>query len=176
MAVFFIAFVAAFPAPLYASCPDITSYSRWVEYDWTLGCAGTTGSPGTTTLSCFSLPAHNFTASSSSATYSYTIQSGDPIYDTTKWSSSVYVDFNDNTNSSSNTLSISVSHTHNGVTTSHTMLNWNGALGDFACRNYGYFYFTAVVGDTITVTVNATNFSSASTTIKVAAPMLFNEI
>ncbi len=50
----------------------------------------------------------------------------------------------------------------------------DGADGDLACVRYGYYYFTAVVGDTITVTTTATNFNSPNTTIKVSNPILFN--
>lgn len=179
LAVFFVAFIAAFPAPLYAACPTFRSGACcgtvWEEYDWTLSCAGTAGSVSTSTLSCYSAPAYNFTGSSGSATYSYTVGASDPLYNTAKWSAGVFVDFNDTTNSQYNTLNISVSVTHNGSTTSHTILNWSGATGDISCNRYDYFYFTAVVGDTITVTITATNFSSGSTTIKVGEPFLFNE-
>lgn len=180
IAVIFAAFIAVFPAPLYAACPNIHSGACcgtfWYEYDWTLACAGTSGSVSASTLSCFSSPAYSFTGSSGTATYSYTIGASDPIANTAKWSAGVFLDATDTTDSQFNTLLVTVSVTHNGSTTSNTIFSWNGQTGgDVSCGRYDYWYFTAVVGDTITVQVSATNFSSGSTTIKVGEPFLFNE-
>ena len=62
----------------------------------------------------------------------------------------------------------------NGSTTSYTILSWDGADGDLSCARYDYWYFTAVVNDTITVTITGTNFNSPGTTIKAGTPILFN--
>jgi hypothetical protein len=180
MKAFFAALLVALviAIPVQAACPNITGpfflgpYS-WYEYRFALSCAGTTGSVGTSTLSCFGDPAHTFTGSGT-VQYSYTVSAGDPYINYTKWQVAQFFDFNDPSNSNTNTLNASVSVTHNGSTTSYTILNYNGSIGDLSCARYDYFYFTAVAGDTITVTVTATNFNSPNTVIKAGSPILFN--
>jgi hypothetical protein len=173
-----IAGTAVLPMNAYASCPDIHSGACcgtfWYEYDWTTSCAGTSGSVSSSTLSCYSTPAYAITGSSGTITYSYTIGGSDPIANTTHWSAGLFVDFDDPNNSQYNTLNVTVSVTHNGSTSSNTILSWNGQSGDISCGRYDYYFFTAVAGDTITVTISGTNFNTSNTTIKAAAPFLFN--
>ncbi len=169
----------ALPYNLYAACPNINSGACcgtfWYEYAFTTSCAGTSGSVSNSTLSCYSTPAHSFTGTGT-VTYSYTIGASDPIINSNHWSASIFVDFDDPNNSQFNTLNITVGVTHNGVTTSNTLLSWNGQSGDLSCSREDFWYFSAVAGDTISVTISATNFNSGSTTIKTAAPILFNEV
>jgi hypothetical protein len=179
-AVFAIALFSILPTVAYAACPNITGPyiccgTSWYQYDWPNSCAGTGGSGvSTATLSCYSLGGHQFTGSSGSVSYQHTVQSTDPVTNYNNWQVSAYFDFDDPSNSQYNTLTATVSVTHNGSTTSYTFLNWSGASGDLSCGRYGYYYFTAVVGDTITVTYNATNFNNPNTVIKASTPTLFN--
>jgi hypothetical protein len=177
-AIFAIILTAALSNNAYAICPSIqTGYccgTYWYQYDFAAGCAGTSGSVSTSTLSCGSTPAYQFTGSGT-VSYAYTVGANDPIINSARWSAGLLVDFDDPNNSPYNTLNASVSVTHNGSTTSYAILAWDGLTGDTACDRDDYRYFSAVAGDTITVTITATNFNNGSTTIRAAAPFLFNQ-
>lgn len=179
LAVVLLALVAvAFPVSAYASCPDVTGPFLlgpyyWYQWEWDTSCAGTSGSVSTDTLSCFSDPAYKFTGTGT-VTYSHTVTANDPVVDTAKWQVAQFVDFDDPSNSQYNTFTATLSVTHNGSTTSHGIVTWNGSLGDISCNRYDYWYFTAVTGDTITVTLSATNFNNPNTVIKAGTPILFN--
>ena len=167
------------PLNAYAACPNITGpffccgSGYWYEYKWDASCAGTSGSVGSGTLSCYNEPSKAITGASGTVTYSYTVGASDPLLNSNKWSVSMFVDFDDPNNSQYNTLTASVGVTHNGSTTSNTIFSHNGTQGDLSCSRKGYYYFTAVVGDTITVTITGTNFSA--NTIEAGVPFLFNE-
>ena len=98
-----IAVFVALSVPAYGSCPNVSGPFflgpyYWYEWDWATSCAGTTGSVSTSTLSCFSDPAYQFTGSSGTVTYSYTVGASDPVVDTTKWQVTQFFDFNDPNN------------------------------------------------------------------------------
>jgi hypothetical protein len=173
-----IILAAVLSSNVYASCPNIQAGyccgTYWYQYDFAAGCAGTSGSVAASTLSCSSTPAYQFTGSGT-VSYSYTVGANDPIINSARWSAGLLFDFDDPNNSPYNTLNASVSVTHDGSTTSYTILAWNGLTGDTACDRDDYWHFGAVAGDTITVTITATNFNSGSTTIRAAAPFLFNQ-
>ena len=173
-----IMLVLFFPANALASCPNITGpYSccgtSWYQYELDPSCAGTSGSVSSATMSCYSQAGHQYTGNGT-VTYTYTIGQSDPILNSAHWSAQVYVDFNDPNNSIYDTLNLSVSVTHNGSTTSYTMLSQNGTQGSLSCSTAAYWYFTAVAGDTITLTFTATNYYS-NTTIKTGTPLIFNQ-
>jgi hypothetical protein len=168
------------PVNAYAACPNITGpyiccgSGYWHEYEWDASCAGTSGSVGSGTLSCFNSPSKTFTGASGTVTYSYTIGASDPINNSNKWSVGLFLDFDDSTDSQYNTITASVSVTHNGSTTSNTIKTHNGTQGDLGCNRYDYWYFTAVPGDTITVTITGTNFSANA--IEAGVPFLMNSL
>jgi len=181
--VFFVVALSfvAFPTAAQASCPNITgpyflgSY-YWYEYSFSTSCAGTSGSGvSTSALSCYSDPAYQFTGSSGTVTYSYVVGANDPIINSAHWEVSLFVDFNDPSSSPYNTLNASVSVTHNGSTTSHTIVSQNGTQGSLSCARYDYWFFSAVANDTITVTITGTNFNGGSTIIKAGTPLISNE-
>lgn len=171
-------FTAALSMNAYAICPTTQAGyccgTYWYQYNFAAGCAGTSGSVGASTLSCGSTPAYQFTGSGT-VSYSYTIDANDLFYNSARWSAGLLVDFDDPHNSPYNTLNASVSVTHNGSTSSYTILAWDGLSGDKACDRDDYGHFSADVGDTITVTITATNFNDGTMTIRAAAPFLFNQ-
>jgi|ERR1041385_917803 hypothetical protein len=172
-----------FPVNAFASCPDITYGAccgiAWYEYRFTTACAGTSGSVSTTTLLSCSYPltppdGYQFTGSGT-VTYSYTLGASDPILNSAHWSAGLIVEFSDPNNSPYNTLNATISVTHNGSTTTNTIVSHDGTQGTLSCSRYDYYYFSAVAGDTLTVTITGTNFNSGSTTIKAGEPFLFSQ-
>lgn len=180
MAVIAIAVMAIFPLNAFAGCPTISgpySCCTYVYYTYVFdtSCAGTTGNVSATTQYCDfynPTPAKQFGTGSSSATYSYTVGANDPIVDSNNWEVDLrYVEWSDPNASVYNTLSATLSVTHNGSTTSNTFSSINGTTSQNCTSPYATF--SAVAGDTITVTVNTTIYNS-NVTARVGAPMLFN--
>ncbi|MDQ3282506.1 MAG: hypothetical protein M3Q69_13985 [Acidobacteriota bacterium] len=169
-----IAVLTLSPLTAYAGCPSIIGPTlccgrSWYQYQFDTSCAGTSGSVSNATLWCYSTPAKQFGTGSSSVTYSYTIGANDPILAT--WDADIrYVEWYDPNNSIYNTLTATVSVQHNGVTTSSTFLNINGTTSKSCSLEGGTF--SAVAGDTVTVTINATIFNS-NVTAQVGQVSLF---
>jgi hypothetical protein len=180
-AVIAIAVMAIFPLNAFAGCPTINGpYSCcgnfYYTYVFDTSCAGTSGNVSATTMYCDfynSTPAKQFGTGSSSATYSFIVGASDPIVDSNNWEVDLrYVEWSDPNASMYNTLSATLSVTHNGSTTSNTFYSINGTTSQ-NCALSSYASFSAVAGDTITVTVNTTIYNS-NVTAQVAAPILFN--
>ena len=178
-AVVAIAVMAIFPLNAFAGCPTINGpYSccgtSWYDYTFDTTCAGTTGNVTSATLWCYSTPAKQFGTGSSSATYSFTIGANDPILNANNWQVDLrYVEWSDPNSSIYNTLSATVSVTHNGSTTSNTFFSINGTNTE-SCALSSYAVFSAVAGDSITVTINTTIYNS-NVTAQVGAPHIFNQ-
>ncbi|HET7435865.1 MAG TPA: hypothetical protein VFN10_14250 [Thermoanaerobaculia bacterium] len=161
----------------FAGCPTISGPyiccgTAWYQYSWSTSCAGTTGNVSNATMWCYSTPAKAFGTGSSSATYSYTIGSSDPIAN--HWSADLrYVEWSDPNGSASNTLSATLSVTHNGSTTSRTLFSVNGQSSkSCSLEGTGATNFDAAVGDTVTITINASIVNS-NVTAQVGAPTLY---
>src|SRR5881394_2678731 len=157
-----------FPVSAFASCPDIYGpYSccgtSWYVYSWTLACAGTSGSVSSTTDSCGD-NVYAMTGSSATITYTYTIGASDPIINQNNWQASLYVQFSDPTSNANNNINATVSVRHNGqIVSNNTIVSQNGTQGSLDCGPFrAYYYYTAVAGDTITVTVTGSNDGNAT--------------
>jgi hypothetical protein len=180
MAVIAIAVIMAiFPLNAFAGCPTINGpYAccgyLYYTYVFDASCASTSGNVSAATEYCdFYNPtaAKQFGTGSSSATYSYTLGTSDPIVDSNNWEVDLrYVEWSDPNASTSNTISATVSVTH-GSTTSNTFFSINGTTSQNCTTPYASF--SAVAGDTITVTINTTIYNS-NVTARVGPPMLFN--
>jgi hypothetical protein len=96
----------------------------------------------TTTLSCsYPLtppPAYQFNGTSATVTYSHTLTANHPILNSAHWEAGLIIDFDDPSSSQYNTLNATVSVTHNGSTTSNTIVSRNGTQGTVSCTRYDF--------------------------------------
>ncbi len=167
--------VVLFPGSAFAGCPDITGpYAccgiSWFMYHWDTSCAGRTGNTSAATMWCYSTPAWQFGTGTSSLTYSYTLGANDPV-SSNMTADLRYVEWSDPNASIYNTLTATLSVTHNGSTSSQTFYSVNGQNTQ-SCALSSYATFSAVAGDTITITITATIYNS-NVTAQVGAPYVF---
>jgi hypothetical protein len=168
-----------FPASAFASCPDILgpyywSTSTWYVYSFGTSCAAGSGSVCSTTDGC-SDPAIGYPNGYGTVSYYYEIGANDPIPNSNQWSAGLYADFSDPNNSASNYLTATVNVVHNRATTTYTIFSVNGSTGSLNCGPFqSYYYFTAVAGDTIYVTITGNNANPSNTVIRASAPFLEN--
>jgi hypothetical protein len=164
----------------FATCPTpyvgpyILGPTVYVDYTQDQGCYSTSGSVTATSISCFTEPSWSFGSGTSSVSTSFTLGSGDPVIDPTKWSAASFIDFSSPGSSVNDRFEIDVDVQHPNLTfSSYTVLFWSGLLGSISsCSNPATGYFTADTGDTIYVTVTAIN--SGSATIVISDPRIFN--
>src|SRR4051812_21450041 len=134
-----------FPTAAFASCPDIYGpYSccgtSWYIYQFTLACAGVSGSVSSTTDSC-SDNVYAITGSSATITYTYEIGQNDPILNSANWQAALYVQFSDPTSNSGNYINATVSVVHNrAVVSTNTIVSQNGSQGSLDCGPFRAYY------------------------------------
>ena len=166
-----------FPVTSYAACPDYTcnlgpgpsGSCPNCFYSFDTSCA-TTSNVSDTTLSFCNWPGHQFLSGSGSVDYSMTVPSG---HGSSCKSVVVYVDFSDSTSSSQDAISVTVIVRHNGsVTYADAYYFHDGTQGLLTCSLAGSSTFSAAAGDTIEVSVTATNTYGA--TIKVTPPLIWD--
>jgi hypothetical protein len=96
-----------------------------------------------------------------------------PLYGT-KWAIESWIDFTSPNGTAGDNFEIDIDVQHPDYSVSrYTLLYWNGADGSISACGHGPFstYFYANTGDTVTITVRATN--SGNATIVVSTPRLF---
>jgi hypothetical protein len=133
----------------------------------TTSCASTSGSLTSTTLSCYSWPAYQFTGTGY-ADYTMVVPSG---LGGSHWSVKHFVDMN--STSHSDWLYATVMVIHNGTTTySTTYFSHNGDQGALSCAAEGSGFFSAADGDTIVVETGGVN--ATSSTLAQGTPQIFS--
>lgn len=166
-----------------ASCPVIHQVSccgsSWYQFDVNSTCVTTSGVSSTTLASCSSYPAYKYNPGvGDSASWSFVVPAdGTPIaggntyWRLAHWSVEVYVDFASPTHSNWDNLSGTLQVYHNGFTT-YSIFNFNGAISSSQNCSMQSVNFSAVNGDTITITITGGGDSSA--TVKAVYPIIFN--
>jgi hypothetical protein len=155
----------------FATCPIRNELFTTSFFSFTTSCGSRSGFVSTGNLtSCTSDGgADIFNVGSGSVSYSMTVPSdlsGSP------WVVHIVVDFNDPSTNSSNILSASVTVVHNGnVSHSETFFNHAGDGDPMSCQNVVSSSFSAVPGDTITVSYSGTN-NNSGTNMRIAAPFI----
>jgi hypothetical protein len=163
-----------------ASCP--TPYSgpytsgpfSWADYTQDQSCYSTSGNISTSSINCFTNPSWSFGSGSSSVTTSFTVGAGDWVGNTAHWTAGARVDFSSTGGTSADRVEVDVDVTHPNYTVSHyTVIFWGGPQGSHSSCSNDWNYFTADHGDTITITIAASNSGSAN--IVVSVPSIFSE-
>ncbi|HJQ36674.1 MAG TPA: hypothetical protein VKB93_06015 [Thermoanaerobaculia bacterium] len=174
LAVLVLTAVAVTAPSAFAVCPTppagpyYMSPLSWWDYTPEQTCLSDNGDQEYSTMWCYSTPAWTIgTSSQANISYTFTASEDDLEY----WDSSIRVEFNDPTNSSSNWVELWAKVTHNGVTTSTLLWQFDGADGDLSCARRGGS-FTAVTGDTVKIEIKARKVSGTAT-IQVSVPMIF---
>jgi hypothetical protein len=163
----------------FASCP--TPYSgpyysgpyTWADYTQDFGCY----SPGLTqtSISCFSEPSWSFGSGTTSVSTSFTIGSTDWVGNPNHWDISSWADFSSPGGTANDRFEIDIDVVHpNNSVSYYTLVYWSGLQGSVSsCSGAFDGSFSATNGDTVIVSVTATN--SGSATIVVSRPRIFSE-
>jgi hypothetical protein len=156
----------------------------WYDYtqpqsSYSINPAGSPINTVTSIPNCSNEPGWDFGGTSwgESEETCFVLDSSTPFFNSTKWSADMAVYFvTTGTPSTYDTLRLYAIVTHPGGTqNSYTLFSWNGALGNITdCQPRGTGYFTANVGDTVTIRVRATNLSGGAT-IQTGVPHVFNQ-
>jgi hypothetical protein len=141
---------------------------------WTQSRSGYSGSGNVTNVSgvsCYSTDAWSFGSGNSYRQKTFSVTS---VESSSGWWIGSYIDFSSSGGTPQDNFEIDIDVTHPDYSVSrYTLLYWSGAYGSLSsCDGIHYRYFTANVGDTITVTVRATNSGSAN--IVVTTPFIYN--
>lgn len=95
------------------------------------------------------------------------------VQNPSNWFIGSYVYFSSPGGTPSDNFEIDIDVTHPNYTVSrYTLMYWSGAYGDLTDCGIHYRYFSADVGDSVLITIRATN--SGSATINVSAPRIYN--
>jgi hypothetical protein len=166
----------------FATCPTPPSGRQgsypYYLYNYTQGqtCYSTSGNVSSGASLCgTSDPGWQFGSGTSTASASYTLGQSDPILDPNDWEIDAWIDLTSPGGTSADRVEVDVDVTHpNNTVSYYTLYFWSGASGNLSSCNGGHYkIFSANTGDTITITVAATN--SGNATIKVSVPELFNK-
>ena len=164
----------------FASCPTpyfgpvVSGPYTWADYTQDQSCYYAPN-VAQTSISCFSEPSWSFGSGTHTASASFTIGTNDWVGNHNHWEASSWIDFASTGGTSADRFEIDVDVQHpNNSVSYYTVLFWSGLNGSISSCSGAYSnYFTADVGDTVTVTVSATNSGSAN--IVVSRPRIFSE-
>lgn len=95
------------------------------------------------------------------------------VQNASNWFIGSYVNFSSPGGTPQDNFEIDIDVTHPDYSVSrYTLMYWSGAYGNLTDCGIHYRYFTANVGDSVLVTIRATN--SGGATILVSAPRIYN--
>jgi hypothetical protein len=153
--------------------PTFAGPNTWATYSQDQACYSTSGNVSSSSISCFTEPSWSFGSGTSSVSASFTVGANDWVGNPAHWEADSWIDFSSSGGTSADRIEFDVDVTHPNSTVSHyTVIYWSGVNGSLSSCNGAYWnYFTADVGDTITVTIAATNSGSAN--IVATVPRIF---
>jgi hypothetical protein len=154
--------------------PVFSGPRYWYNYIQAQSCYTRSGNVTNTSVSCFYEPSWSFGSGNSYVQYSFTLGPNDPIVNANHWEIGSWIDFSSMVQTPQDNFEIDIDVTHPNWTVSrYTLLYWNGAYGSISsCSGQRYRTFAANTGDTVMITIRATN--SGSGNIVVSVPRLFN--
>lgn len=166
---FVTAIIALLAHNTFATCTPPTSNQFGISYTQDQSCYTGMGLVSSSSIYCFTEPSWDFGWGNPYRTVSFTIGPNDPVWNPNKFTVGAWIDFYSPSGSMSDSIQIEVDVTHpNNTTTNYTPVYWNGTYGSLSsCSGQQWGYFTANTGDTVTVTVLATNSGNASITVSV---------
>lgn len=128
------------------------------------------GNVTNTTVSCYVEDSWSFGSGNSYRQVSFNVTS---VQNPAGWFIGSYIDFSSPGGTPQDNFEIDIDVTHpNNSVSRYTLLYWSGAYGSLSsCPNHSR-YFTADVGDSVLVTIRATN--SGNATIVVSTPRIYN--
>jgi hypothetical protein len=165
---------------VFATCP--TPYTgptfsgpySWATYSQDQACYSTSGNVSSSSISCFTEPSWSFGSGTSSVSASFTVGANDWVGNPAHWEADSWIDFSSSGGTSADRIEFDVDVTHpNSTISRYTVIYWSGVNGSLSSCSGAYWnYFTADVGDTITITIAATNSGSAN--IVASVPRIFS--
>jgi hypothetical protein len=145
-------------------------------YTQARSCYTGSGSVTNVTSSCPGDDAWSFGSGNSYRQVTFTLTSSEPIVNANKWDIGTWIDFSSPGGTPMDNFEVDIDVQHPDYSVSrYTLLYWSGAYGSLSACGYGPHnrLFSANTGDTVTITVRASNSGTAN--IVVSVPRLFNE-